>query len=119
MVTLLALTVLPGASASATGTVKLPASLTELGEADHVYRCRPELSRSSLPVVLERTLDDVTAPGEVEGIAFDRERQEMLISCNRGAQIVLGMPRGLYQGYHEEIHEVFAYTMTDSWSAQS
>lgn len=45
----------------------------DLGEADHVYRCRPELSRSSLPVVLERTLDDVTAPGEVEGISFDRE----------------------------------------------
>ena len=69
--------------------------------------------------MLERTLDDVTAPGEVEGISFDRERQEMLISCNRGAQIVLGMPQGLYQGYHEEIHEVFVYAMTDSRSAQS
>ena len=69
--------------------------------------------------MLERTLDDVTAPGEIDGISFDSERQEMLISCNRGAQIVLGMPQGLYQGYHEEIHEVFVYEMTDSLPAKS
>ena len=36
----------------------------------------------------------------------------MLISYNRGARIVLGMPKGFYEGYDQEIHEVFDYTMT-------
>ena len=33
----------------------------------------------------------------------------MLISYNRGSQIVLGMVKGYYEGYTEEIHEVFLY----------
>ncbi|MCR5135501.1 MAG: C40 family peptidase [Oscillospiraceae bacterium] len=85
----------------------------DLGEPDHVYRCRPDPERSSVAVVLERTLDDVSLPGEVEGISFDRENRRMLISCNRGAQIVLGMPKGMYEGYDEEIHEVFVYDIAD------
>lgn len=31
---------------------------------------------------------------------------------NRGARIVLGMPKGLYEGYSEEIHEVFEFDFT-------
>jgi hypothetical protein len=81
----------------------------DLGEPDHVYRCRVDLSRTAWPVMTERTLDDVTLQGEVEGISFDRQSGRMLVSYNRGAQIVLGMPRGFYQGYDSEIHEVFVY----------
>ena len=81
----------------------------DLGEPDHVYRCRVDLSRTAWPVRLERTLDDVTLQGEVEGISFDREAGRMLVSYNRGAQIVLGMPKGFYQGYDREIHEIFEY----------
>lgn len=82
----------------------------DLGEPDHVYRCRVDTSRTAWTVTLERTLDDVTLQGEVEGICFDRAKNQMLVSYNRGAQIVLGMPKGLYEGYDSEIHEVFAYT---------
>ena len=48
--------------------------------------------------------------GEIEGITFTDS--QMLISYNRGARIVLGMPKGFYEGYDQEIHEVFDYTMT-------
>ena len=81
----------------------------DLGEPDHVYRCRVDVSKTAWTVLLERTLDDVTLQGEIEGLTFT-DRQ-MLISYNRGARIVLGMPKGFYEGYDQEIHEVFDYTM--------
>lgn len=37
----------------------------------------------------------------------------MLISYNRGSQIVLGMVRGYYEGYDVEIHEIFCYNMQE------
>lgn len=80
-----------------------------LGEPDHVYRTRIDEGSTVAPVMLERTLDDVTLQGEIEGISFDKEAGQMLISYNRGSQIVLGMVKGLYEGYTEEIHEVFVY----------
>lgn len=36
----------------------------------------------------------------------------MLISYNRGSRIVHGIPKGFYEDYGWEIHEVFAYTLT-------
>ena len=81
------------------------------GEPDHIYRCRVDLERTSFTVVLERTLDDVKLQGEIEGISVDRTNRQMLISYNRGSQIVLGMVKGFYDGYTEEIHEVYAYDM--------
>ncbi|MBO4360185.1 MAG: hypothetical protein J5822_04840 [Eubacteriaceae bacterium] len=83
----------------------------DLGEADHIYRCRVDLESTSFSVMLERTLDDVTLQGEIEGISVDRGAGRMLISYNRGSRIVLGMVRGLYEGYEGEIHEVFVYDM--------
>ena len=83
----------------------------DLGEADHVYRCKVDPKATSFNVVLERTLDDVTLPGEIEGIDFDEGNKQMLISYNRGAHIILGMPKGFYEGYDSEIHEVFVYDM--------
>lgn len=82
----------------------------DLGEPDHVYRCRVDVSKTAWTILLERTLDDVTMQGEIEGITFTDS--QMLISYNRGARIVLGMPKGFYEGYDQEIHEVFDYTMT-------
>lgn len=37
----------------------------------------------------------------------------MLISYNRGSQIVPGMVRGCYEGYDVEIHEIFCYDMQE------
>lgn len=83
----------------------------DLGEADHIYRCRVDLGSTSFIVTLERTLDDVILQGEIEGISVDRDGGYMLISYNRGSRIVLGMVKGLYEGYEREIHEVFVYEM--------
>jgi hypothetical protein len=78
---------------------------------DHVYKCRADVSLDEFEVSLEKTLDDVTRQGEIEGISFDRDNDQMLISYNRGARIVKGMPKGFYDGYDEEIHEVFVYSI--------
>lgn len=83
----------------------------DLGEADHIYRCRVDTGRTSFSVMLERTLDDVILQGEIEGISIDRETGRMLVCYNRGSRIVLGMVRGFYEGYEREIHEVFVYEM--------
>ncbi|SEP74303.1 LD-carboxypeptidase LdcB, LAS superfamily [Lachnospiraceae bacterium NE2001] len=83
----------------------------DLGEPDHVYKTRVEENSTAATVVLERTLDDVTLQGEIEGISFDKKNGQMLISYNRGSQIVLGMVKGFYEGYTEEIHEVFTYNI--------
>ena len=74
---------------------------------DSMYRIDPK----SGDVTLERSFDDVTKQGEIEGLSVDRERGQFLLLYNRGARIVLGMPKGFYEGYTEEIHEVFVYEM--------
>ena len=86
----------------------------DVGEPDHVYRTKIEEGSTTATVVLERTLDDVTLQGEIEGISFDKTSGQMLISYNRGSQIVLGMVKGYYEGYTEEIHEVFVYDISDA-----
>lgn len=88
----------------------------DIGEPDHVYRCKVDTEKSAFTVVQERTLDDVTMQGEIEGISFDRDNKRMLISYNRGARIVLGMPKGFYEGYDREIHEVFVYEISGLYS---
>ena len=62
-------------------------------------------------MTLERTFDDVTRQGEIEGLTFDEENGSLLILYNRGARIVLGMPKGFYDGYDREISEVFTYSI--------
>ena len=89
------------------------------GEPDHVYRCKVELDTNYFQVVLERTIDDVELAGEIEGISFDRNRDQMLISNNRGRQIVDGMPKGYYEGYDKEIHEIYLYGMTPNEKEQN
>ena len=80
-------------------------------EPDHVYVCTVDTGSDTFAVTLEKTLDDVTRQGEIEGISFDTEKGQMLVSYNRGAVIVKGMPKGFYDGYDAEIHEVFVYNM--------
>ncbi len=61
---------------------------------------------------LERTFDDVTRQGEIEGLTFDKNNNQLLLLYNRGARIVLGMPKGFYDGYDKEISEVFSYDIS-------
>ena len=60
---------------------------------------------------MEKTFDDVKKQGEIEGLTFDENRGQLLLLYNRGAKIVAGMPTGFYEGYSEEIHEVFVYNI--------
>lgn len=83
----------------------------DLGEPDHVYRCKSEADGTCASVVLERTLDDVRLQGEIEGLTFDRRGGRLLVSYNRGSRIVLGMVKGFYEGYDEELHEIYCYDM--------
>ncbi len=78
-------------------------------ESDHMYRTKVDKEATFATVVLERTFDDVTFQGEIEGLTFDKKRKQFLLLYNRGARIILGMPRGFYPGYEKEISEVFIY----------
>ena len=78
-------------------------------EPDHLYRTTIKEGSTSCIVTLERTFDDVTRQGEIEGLSFDRTNGKLLMLYNRGARIVLGMPKGFYDGYDHEISEVFVY----------
>lgn len=51
--------------------------------------------------------------GEIEGIAFNEDTDEMIVLANRGKRIVLGMPQGFYPGYDKEIHELFVFRIID------
>lgn len=74
---------------------------------DHMYRVDAETGE----VRLEKTFDDVTRQGEIEGLSFDRANGTFLLLYNRGARIIAGMPSGFYDGYDEELHEVYLYRM--------
>ena len=50
--------------------------------------------------------------GEIEGLTFDEESDQLLVLYNRGARIVLGMPKGFYDGYDREISEVYMYSLS-------
>ncbi len=78
---------------------------------DHMYRVSINENGISATVVLEKTFDDVIRQGEIEGLSFDKANSQFLLLYNRGARIVLGMPKGFYEGYTQEIHEVFVYDM--------
>ena len=78
---------------------------------DHMYRIEPDEDHQNSKVILEKTFDEVTRQGEIEGLCFDSKNSRFLLLYNRGARIILGMPKGFYEGYTEEIHEVFVFEM--------
>lgn len=82
-------------------------------EPDHMYRVDISNDGESGTVSLEKTFDDVIRQGEIEGLSFDKDKRQFLLLYNRGARIIAGMPSGFYDGYSEEIHEVFVYDMTE------
>ena len=81
---------------------------------DHMYRIDVAKDKKTGDVVLEKAFDDVIRQGEIEGLTFDKERGQLLLLYNRGAKIIAGMPSGFYEGYTEEIHEVFVYDIVGS-----
>lgn len=90
----------------------------EYGEADNLYIAdlydRSQVQQENgLPVSVEvkryRTMIDFARAGEIEGLSIDPVSGELTVLSNRGARIILGMPRGFYEGYDHEIHELFVY----------
>lgn len=80
---------------------------------DHMYRIEISEDLSKGKVTLEKTFDEVLRQGEIEGLSFDPEENRFLLLYNRGAHIILGMPKGFYDGYSEEIHEVFVFDISN------
>ena len=78
-------------------------------EPDHLYKVSVSPNGNYAAVSLERTFDDVTFQGEIEGLAFEPKTGKFLLLYNRGSRIVLGMVKGFYDGYDKEIAEVFIY----------
>lgn len=78
---------------------------------DHMYRIEPDEDKLNGKVFMEKTFDEVTRQGEIEGLCFDSSNSRFLMLYNRGARIILGMPKGFYEGYTEEIHEIFVFDM--------
>lgn len=76
---------------------------------DHLYRVDVSKNKQTGIVSQEKAFDDVTRQGEIEGLTFDADHGQLLLLYNRGAKIVAGMPTGFYEGYSEELHEVFVY----------
>lgn len=79
-------------------------------DPDHIYRVHISSSNSA-KVTLEKTLDEAIKQGEIEGLCIDPSNGDLLVLQNRGARIVLGMPKGMYPGYEKEISEVYRYQM--------
>ena len=86
----------------------------EKDEADRLYVCSLYDKKGNLvektDVILFRTMDDFRRAGEIEGLTFNPEKKELTVLSNRGARIILGMPRGFYDGYDREIHELYVYS---------
>ena len=82
-------------------------------EPDHMYRTKIEDDATECVLYEEKAFDDVIKQGEIEGLTFDKEKQQFLLLYNRGARIILGMPSGFYEGYDHEISEVFIYDIKD------
>ena len=80
-------------------------------EPDHMYKLDVSDGKEIADVSLEKTFDDVIRQGEIEGLSFDKDRGQLLLLYNRGAKIVAGMPTGFYEGYSEEVHEVYVLTV--------
>ena len=76
---------------------------------DHMYRVDVSEDNETGSVTEEKAFDDVLMQGEIEGLTFDKLNAKLLLLYNRGAKIIAGMPTGFYEGYTEEIHEVFEY----------
>ncbi len=87
-------------------------------DPDHIYRVKISNTSNSAPVVLEKTMDEAIKHGEIEGLGIDPTNGDLLVLMNRGARIVLGMPKGYYPGYDKEISEVYRYSMTPVQAAK-
>ena len=84
------------------------------GEADHLYICNPykngtNVLKEKAEVLEFMSMKSFRRAGEIEGLCINPATKELVVLSNRGARILLGMPRGFYEGYDHEIHELYIY----------
>ncbi len=92
-------------------------------EADHLYVCLPykdsgKTLLDEAEVSLYMNMTSFRKAGEIEGLCVNPLSGELVVLSNRGARIVLGMPKGFYDGYDREIHELYVMTLVPkmAWS---
>lgn len=78
-------------------------------EADMLYIADLRGGKTSATVLPFREMTDFRRPGEIEGLTIDPVTNDLVVLSNRGARIVLGMPKGFYPGYDREVHELYIY----------
>ncbi len=77
----------------------------EKGEPDNLYKADLKTGE----VTLFRKMDDFILTGEIEGLTMNPKTGSLVVMSNRGARIILGMPKGFYPGYDREIHNIYIY----------
>lgn len=79
-------------------------------ETDNVYVVDvSDMGKTSAYVSLWKECKEFLRAGEIEGLCIDPQNEDFLVLSNRGSRIVLGMVKGFYPGYDQELHEVYIY----------
>lgn len=79
-------------------------------ETDNIYVADvSDHGKTAAYVKLWKEMKEFKRAGEIEGLSVDPTNGDFLVLTNRGSRIVLGMVKGFYPGYTEEIHELYIY----------
>ncbi|MBT4250553.1 hypothetical protein HOD84_09455 [bacterium] len=80
---------------------------------DHIYSLKIPDSKYAVESKLkfEKLLDDFRRAGEVEGLCISPDGSIFSVLMNRGRKIDEGIPKGFYDGYDREIHEIYIYNV--------
>lgn len=82
----------------------------DLNEPDNIYIADvSDSSKTAVDVIKFRAIPEFKKAGEIEGLTIDPTNNDLLVLNNRGAIIKMGMPKGFYDGYSKEIHEVYIF----------
>ena len=82
-------------------------------EDDNIWRINSEDLHNNATYIHHEMAFPGLDYGEIEGLDFNKETNELIVLANRGQRIVLGMPKDFYPGYDREIHEVYVYSIID------
>lgn len=79
-------------------------------ESDNLYLVDvADLGKTTAYVHHFKEMKEFIRAGEIEGLSTDPVNDDLLVLTNRGSRIVLGMVKGFYEGYTEELHELYIY----------
>lgn len=85
-------------------------------ESDNLWKVSKETLLNNATFISHEFIFDVPPfldYGEIEGIDFNTDTNQMIVLANRGMRIVLGMPTNYYSGYTREIHELYVFNILE------